>query len=303
MVLAFILALVLIGAAFALAARAAALPRMRSGESLGQIGAYGYAGEALAEQPASAPFLPQLADRVGRIAARRRGQDEHDKVRKLLLAAGLYGVSPTTFLGYRVLGAAATTGACVWLITAGHASALWLLLVAVYGPAMGWMLPMLLVRGRARRRLERIELELPELIDLVIVTLEAGLGFTSALQRSAQRLTGPLGHELRLALREQALGLTTERALQNMLERCEAPAVRSFVRAVVQGESLGVSISHVMRELGIDLRKRRRQIVEEKANKAPIKILFPLAFLILPAIFVVLLYPGIHNIITTLAGS
>ena len=88
-----------------------------------------------------------------------------------------------------------------------------------------------------------------------------------------------------------------------MLERCDAPAVRSFVRAIVQGEALGVSIAQITRELGGDLRKRRRQIVEEKAHKAPIKILFPLAFLILPAIFVVLLYPGLHNILVTLGGG
>jgi tight adherence protein C len=176
------------------------------------------------------------------------------------------------------------------------------LVVAVYAGAMGWIAPVAILKSRARRRLERIEIELPELIDLLVVTLEAGLSFNAALVRSVERMRGPLGDEVRLALREHNLGLEMERALQNLLERCDAPAVRAFVRAVNRGESLGVSIAQVMRELATDLRTRRRQIIEEKAQKAPLKILFPLCFLILPTIFIVVLFPGMYNIYQTLGG-
>ncbi len=141
------------------------------------------------------------------------------------------------------------------------------------------------------------------MIDLLVVTLEAGLGFAAALQRSAERMRGPLAAEMRLVLHENSLGLTSEQALRNFLGRCDALAVRGFVRAVTQSETLGVSIAQVMRELAGDMRMRRRQIIEEKAQKAPIKILFPLAFLILPAIFVVVLFPGLYNIIETLGGG
>jgi tight adherence protein C len=92
-------------------------------------------------------------------------------------------------------------------------------------------------------------------------------------------------------------------ALANLLRRCEVPSIRAFVRAVTQSEHLGISIGHVMRELSSDIRKRRRQIIEEKAQKAPIKILFPLAFLILPALLLVVLFPGAYNIVETLGGG
>jgi tight adherence protein C len=303
MFLMLVIALLLIGTALALGARAASLPRLLTGKSLGQIGAYGFGSEAAMDADARSPLLPKLAGRLGERFAGRLGAKHAEEVRRTLLSAGLYGIDETTFLGYRLLAALLGTALVLWLALAGKASPALIAVTIVYGPLLGWILPMFLVRARARRRLERIELELPELIDLLVVTLEAGMAFSGALQRSGERLSGPLGDELRLALREQSLGLSTERALQGMVDRCDAPALRSFVRAVVQGEALGVSIAQVMRELAVDLRKRRRQIIEEKAQKAPIKMLFPLAFLILPPMFIVLLYPGLTNIITTLGGG
>jgi len=300
MVLILILALVSIGLALALAARAAALPRIRAEESLGQIEAYGYHG-----QPTLAPeaiaLLPKLAARVGALGRGQAADQRQEETRKLLLSAGIWDVSAPTFVGYRVL--AAFGGAVVlgWLASGGGSMVLGLA-AAAYAGAFCWYAPVGLLKSRARRRAERIEIELPELIDLLVVTLEAGLGFNAALKRSAERVRGPLGDEINLALREHNLGLTMEEALQNFLDRCNAPAVRSFVRAVTQGEALGISIGQIMRELAGDLRTRRRQIIEEKAQKAPIKILFPLAFLILPSIFVVVLFPGLYEIMQTLGA-
>ena len=91
------------------------------------------------------------------------------------------------------------------------------------------------------------------------------------------------------------MGLTTEEALRNMLVRADTPAVRSFVRAVTQGETLGVSIGDILRSLATEMRKRRRAVAEERAQKAPVKILFPLVFLIFPAMFVILLGPAVFD--------
>lgn len=91
------------------------------------------------------------------------------------------------------------------------------------------------------------------------------------------------------------MGLSTNEALRNLVVRCETPLMRSFVRSVLQGETLGVSIGQIMRDLALDMRKRRRQAAEERAQKAPIKLLFPLVFLIFPAMFVVLLGPAFLN--------
>jgi tight adherence protein C len=162
--------------------------------------------------------------------------------------------------------------------------------------AMGWFLPNVVVQRRARLRVEEIDREVPELVDLLVTTVEAGVGFAAALQLASRSIEGPLGQELRLALREQSLGLTPEEALQNLAVRVDSPATRMFTQALLQGESLGVSIGTILRDLAIDMRKRRRQSAEERAQKTPTKILFPLIVLILPAMFIVVMGPAIMDI-------
>ena len=98
------------------------------------------------------------------------------------------------------------------------------------------------------------------------------------------------------------MGLSTNEALRNLLERCDTPLMRSFVRSVLQGETLGVSIGQIMRDLAVDMRKRRRAAAEERAQKAPIKLLFPLVFLIFPAMFVVILGPAVFSFLDTFGG-
>ena len=164
--------------------------------------------------------------------------------------------------------------------------ALWIfgLVVAI---AAGWFGPTAFLDMRRRHRFEQIEKELPELIDILVVTVEAGVAFTQSLRVASTHVSGPLGQELRLTLQEQSMGLSTTEALKNTLVRADTPGMRIFVRSIVQGEMLGVSIGQVMRNLALEMRKRRRQAIEEKAQKAPIKMLFPLIFLIFPSIFVV----------------
>jgi tight adherence protein C len=297
-----IIAAISVGLAIALAVRAMALPRIRAEESLGQIEAYGYRQSGTVDTPDRASLIPQLATRLGDLLRDGGAEKRETDMRQLLLSAGVWNMAPGSFIGYRLLAATASALLLAWMLVSAGSSLVLVAIVAGYAGFIGWIAPVVILKSRARRRSERIEIELPELIDLLVVTLEAGLGFTSALQRSAERVRGPLGAEIRLALHEHNLGLTVEQALQNVLERVNAPAVRAFVRAVTQGESLGVSIGQVMRELAGDLRTRRRQIIEEKAQKAPIKMLFPLAFLILPAIFVVVLFPGLYEILDTLGG-
>jgi tight adherence protein C len=141
-----------------------------------------------------------------------------------------------------------------------------------------------------------IDREVPDMIDQVVVTLEAGVGFASSLQLAAERLSGPLGVEMRLTLQEQRMGLPLSQSLVHLRDRVDSFNVRSFTRAVTQGERLGVSIGAIMRELAIDMRKRRRQAAEEAARKTPVKILIPLVFFILPSMFIVLLGPAMIKI-------
>jgi len=137
----------------------------------------------------------------------------------------------------------------------------------------------------------------------LVVTVEAGLGFVGSLQTAAERITGPLGQELRLTLQEQNMGLSIQEGLMNMLNRVDTPSMRSFVRSIVQGETLGVSIGQIMRDLAQEMRRRRRASAQERAQKAPIKILFPLVLLIFPAMFVVLLGPALLLFMKAFGGG
>jgi tight adherence protein C len=213
-----------------------------------------------------------------------------------LLAAGMYDVEPTTIVGYRVLSALGAAVLGIWVAVGQGFPPVMLVLVPAALGAIGWMLPVTILSRRARQRTDQIEYELPELIDLLVVTLEAGLSFLASLHMAAARLQGPLGQELRLALHEQRMGLSANEALQGMLRRAETPALRTFVRSVLQGEQLGVSTGQIMRNLAIEMRKKRRAKAEERAQKAPIKMLFPLIFLIFPAMFIVLLGPAFYSL-------
>ena len=214
----------------------------------------------------------------------------------------MYETRPRKFMGYRILATLAAPLIWLWLAsTVGYPSFVGLVgLVAAV--AAGWFLPVRYVQRRADARLAQIDYDLPELIDLLVVTVESGLGLSGSLQVAGERLVGPLGDELRLVLQEQTMGLTTTEALRNLLARCDTPLMHSFVRAVVQGEILGVSIGHIMRDIARDLRTRRRQAAEERAQKAPTKILFPLVFLIFPAMFVVLLGPAVYSFMSAFGG-
>jgi tight adherence protein C len=291
----FVLGLLLLGTAAAVAVRALTMPDVQAAQSLAQIGSYGFATDEGALRPQGLRVtLDNLAERIGRkIAARFEGTES--AARQQLVAAGFYTTVPTTFLGYRGMGGGFGALTMLWMAASGGTSSARLFVMVLIGAIGGWVIPQVVVRKRGERRLAQIEVALPELIDLLVVTVEAGLGFSGSMQVAGQKLRGPLGDEVRLALQEQKMGLSTTEALSGMLNRCDTPSMRSFVRSVIQGETLGVSIGNIMRNLGIEMRKRRRQAAEERAQKAPIKMLFPLIFLIFPPIFIVLLYPAVHS--------
>jgi tight adherence protein C len=199
-------------------------------------------------------------------------------------------------MGYQVLSVLAVPALWVWFAVAtGRGTAL-TILGLVFAAAVGWIAPISYVRRRGDARIYQIDYDMPELIDLLVVTVEAGLGLNASLQLASERMKGPLGDELRIALQEQRMGLGQMESLENLLGRCPTPAVRSFVRAMIQGERLGVSVGQILRSLALEMRKRRRAAAEERAQKAPIKILFPLVFMIFPAMFVVILGPAVISV-------
>jgi tight adherence protein C len=293
MILLALLALTLGGVAVAALLRSMTLSRSQVAAHLDDLGAYGYAAAVPAlspEVPASRGSVPTaIAARLGDMVARRIGAGREAELRTLLMAAGMYSASTRAVLGYRVMGAVMLSGMGVLL----GGNVLLRVAMACFFAVCGWLLPVMVIRRRARQRAIEIEREIPNLIDQIVVSLEAGIGFSAALKNSADRLGGPLGEEMRLALQEQRIGASLTESLQQLRERIDSANLHTFVRAVVQGERLGVSIGQGMRDLAIDMRKRRRQMAEERAQKTTIKLLLPLVFLILPTIFIVVLVPPI----------
>jgi tight adherence protein C len=302
MILTVVVALALGGGAVALGLRAVAMPRIAAAARIAEMQAYGFTPEGPPEIVARRSVLETAATAMGRLASRFSSRFKEAEIRNQLMAAGLYTTAPMTFLGYRVLGTGLAFTTMLWLISAGNTSGPRAILFPLLAGAAGWVLPMTIVRRRAERRLEQVEGDLPELIDLLVVTVEAGLALNRSLQVASERFHGPLRDELRLTLQEQRMGLSTNVALANMLERCETPSMRSFVRSIVQGETLGVSMGTIMRNLAAETRKRRRQHAEERAHKAPVKMLFPLVLLMFPSMFIVLLYPAVQKFSQALGG-
>ena len=296
MILILILGLLLVGGAVALILQGWRFSQTRTAASIEQIGAYGFSAERQVE---TAPdqrtgAVAKIADRVGSLAPSVAAGGQR-AIRKELIAAGLYDTSPRMIVGYRILLAGGLPLVWVWLAAITGFPVAIVVVGVLFLAIAGWILPMLVLKRRARQRTETIDYELPELIDLLVVTLEAGISFIASLQMAAERLAGPLGVELRITLQEQRMGLTTNEALKGMLDRADTPGMRTFVRSVVQGETLGTSTGQIMRNLAGEMRKRRRSMAEERAQKAPIKILFPLVFLIFPAMFIVLLGPVVYS--------
>jgi tight adherence protein C len=295
----FIIGLLFLGGAAACLVRAASLTRMRLSSQMEQIRTYGFnADEAVMALPLGEPAqrspLAELAERIGSSVGGKGWRAPVEA--RMLRAAGMYHITPETFHGYRVMATAALpTFLLITSLLGGKFTATTFLLLFV-GTGLCWVGPQVLVRTRGERRMDKVDRALPELIDVLTATIEAGLGFAGSLQMVAERFDGPLGQELRLTQREQSMGLSTERALSNMLERCDTPSVRAFVRAVTQGESLGVSIGTMMRNLASETRKRRRQAAQAKIQKAPVKMLFPLVFMIFPSLLIVLLYPAVTHL-------
>jgi tight adherence protein C len=305
MVISFIAGLLLVGCCAVLMARAVALPRLRARDSVEQIAAYGFHPQDEAPAATAGP-LHGTVERVAKLlgasfAGRLKGLSEPE-MRRELMQAGMYRMQPVTLIGYRILACTGLPLVFLWF-GAGHFGAAGAVVLFPVMVVVGWLLPLTFVRRRARQRLERIDDDLPQLVDLLVVTVESGTGLSGSLQIAAQRFSGPLGDELRLALQEQSMGLSTDQALANILERSQSDGLRSFVRSIRQGESLGVSIGQIMRGLADEMRQRQKARAEERAQKAPVKILFPLIALIFPAIFVVVLAPAMLSLMDTLGGG
>src|SRR5919109_1848635 len=183
----------------------------------------------------------------------------------------------------------------------GWSGLMYAAVIVVVG-GIGALMPGATLDLQAKGRQERIRRALPDTMDLLTITVEAGLGFDAALAQVVRSTEGPLSQEIARLLQEEQVGVSRADALRNLADRSDVDELRGFVLAMIQAEQFGVSIAKVLRSQAGQLRTKRRQRAEERAMKVPVKILFPLIFCILPAMFVVLLGPGIIRVAQEFLG-
>jgi tight adherence protein C len=251
------------------------------------------------------PFLERtmrpLATRLSGTVARITSQSFTERTEKRLALAGYPGnLRVGDWLGIKAI--AAVVGAAILFILFGLLGQNLFagLGLAGAGLGIGYTVPEFWLGGRVKKRQKAILLQIPDALDLLTISVRAGLGFDGALGKVVEKLKGPLTDEFRRALAEIRVGKTRREALRDIVPRTEVPALTNFIGAIIQAEQLGVSISKVLQVQSEQLRIERRQRAEEMAAKAPIKMLFPLVGCIFPSLFIVILGPAIILIVQNL---
>ncbi len=187
--------------------------------------------------------------------------------------------------------------AILWVILRGSGTAAWQMTVLIL-PVMliGWFSVDGVLSAKGQRRKEQVQRDLPDILDLLTVSVEAGLGFEGALIKIVEKTEGLLSDEFLTVLRETKMGRPRKEALKDMANRLEVDSLSNFVGSIIMAEQLGVSIGKVLRIQSKEIRQKKRQHAEETAMKAPIKMLIPMMMFIFPAVFIVLLGPAILQI-------
>jgi tight adherence protein C len=243
-------------------------------------------------------FFRPLAGGLATFLSRFTPAQSLESTQKRLLNAGLMGqMQVSDFIGLKGLSTIGGLAFAALLILLAHsASASAVLVVIVFG-LVGYLIPDLWLRSKTRQRKTAIANALPDSIDLLTISVEAGLGFDQALARIVSKSNNLLALEFGQVLRQMRLGVARRDALRELVERTGVEDLSQFVGAIIQAEQLGASIGRVLRIQSAEMRVRRRQRAQKLAQQAPIKMLFPMAFLILPSIFVVVLGPAIPRIV------
>ena len=288
-----ILGLMLLGGAVFLVGEVATLPARQRQSSVRRAATY---GRFRIPGPPQLRFrervLMPASSSIAQLVLKLNPRVTVDSVRMKLLSAGLANkIQPNAFLALK--GAAAGGGLLFgFLIGVGSSPTTALLFAAVFGLG-GFFGPDFVVSARARSRKEKVRAELPDALDLLAVSVEAGMGFDGAIAKLTEHMDGALSEEFALTLGEMRIGESRSDALKKMAERIDTPELSAFVRAIVQADQLGISLGRILRVQAADTRLRRQAAAEERAMKAPIKMLFPTVMFIFPAMFLVILGPAL----------
>ena len=234
---------------------------------------------------------------VGSIGRRFTPASVTERLRKELVYAGSpVGWDAERVLAMKLLGTAILAGLSFVVSRLGGLSPFrGLVLMGLLG-VVGYYLPEWILRSKSGARQKAMQRALPDALDLLSITVEAGLGFDAAVARVARQAGGPLGEEFHRVLQEMQIGKTRADALRDLADRTSIPELKSFVLAMVQADIFGISIAKVLAVQAREMRIKRRQRAEEQAQKVPVKIVFPLILCIFPSLFIVLLGPAMITI-------
>src|SRR6187397_3102037 len=253
------------------------------------------------DQPFYERVMRPTIQRLSRMGRRQEGGMIARTDAKLEKAGYPGGLRGADWVGVKILGAIAfaVLGLILGLIISEASIPVALLFVLV-GAGLGYMAPEFWLGRKIRARSMAMTLQLPDALDLLTISVEAGLGFDAALAKVVEKMYGPLVDEFRQALAEVRMGRTRRDSLRDVVARADSQPISNFIGAIVQAEQLGVPIAKVLQIQSQQLRIERRQRAEEAAAKAPIKMLFPLVGCIFPTILIVILGPAV---VTVMSGN
>ncbi len=250
------------------------------------------------------PFAVRLMHPLGQVfgsVAKLTPRNYVESVHKKLLHAGMANSvrAEELVVGQVALTALLTLGGLLWAVL-GSASPRSTLLVVLLMPTIGVLVPSAWLTRKVDERQSAILKDLPDTLDLLAISVEAGMGFEGALDIVCQHFSSPIAEEFHRTLREMELGLPRRDAFQNLKRRTEVPELSNFVLALMQADALGIPIGRVLRTQGAELRAKRRQWAREKAAKLPVKMLIPLTLFIFPAIMIIVLGPAASGFVNVL---
>jgi tight adherence protein C len=239
------------------------------------------------------PFSGKALKSVTRLTP----SDYLERTHKKLLFAGLTGTMRAEEFVIAQASATGllTVGALAYVLLAAPAPRIGIMML-VLAPVIGWCLPASWLSRKVTERQQAILKDLPDTLDLLAISVEAGMGFEGALEIVCQHFDSPLSHEFARTLHEMELGLPRRDAFQNLKRRTQVPELSNFVLALLQADALGIPIGRVLKTQAVEMRNKRRQWAREKAAKLPVKMLFPLVLFVFPAIMVTVLGPAAFGI-------
>lgn len=240
--------------------------------------------------------LMPIFSRIGRFMSNYTPKGFLERVGQRLSKAGFAKADPVTYLGIKSIATVGFVGFAVLITLLSHSTIKEMMVFLLILPVIGFAAPDFWLQTVGNKRKSEISGQLPDLLDILTVSVEAGLGFDQALMHASDKMKGVISEEVKRLLQEMRLGKKRSEALRDMAGRVGLPDLTSFCAALIQADQLGVSIADVLRVQSDGMRQKRRQRSEEATMKAPLKLLFPLVFFIFPTIFIILLGPAVISI-------